>query len=185
MLPKLAMVDPVTSQRWAYWTLLSAIAAFLLFAKLVPLDLSAGKWPGPDWIIAISFAWVLRRRDYVPTLLLAVILLIFDLLLMRPPGLWAALALIGLEFLRSRSALSRDLPFLFEWALVSVVMAVMTLANRLILAIFVVGQPGLGKDLLLLSATVLVYPLVVVISARVLGVRKVAPGEVDQLGHRL
>ena len=179
------MVDPVTSQRWTYWALLSTIAAFVLFAKLVPLDLSAGKWPGPDWIVAISFAWVLRRRDYVPALLLALILLIFDLMLMRPPGLWTALAVIGLEFLRSRAALSRDLPFLFEWALVSVVIVAMTLANRLILAIFVVGQPGLGKDVLLLSATILVYPLVVVVSARVLGVRKVAPGEVDQLGHRL
>ncbi|MBV1869068.1 MAG: rod shape-determining protein MreD [Marinosulfonomonas sp.] len=179
------MVDPVTSQRWGHWILLSAISAFVLFTRLIPLDLSAGMWPGPDWIVAISFAWVLRRRDFVPTPLLAIILLIFDLMLMRPPGLWAALAICGLEFLRSRSVLSRDLPFLLEWALVSIVLVAMTIANRLILAVFVTGQPEVGKDALLLTATILVYPLVVLISSRVLGVSKVAPGEVDKLGHRL
>jgi rod shape-determining protein MreD len=38
--------------------------------------------------------------------------------------------------------------------------------------------------LIRLITTLLVYPIVVVLAARALGIRKIAPGEVDRLGHR-
>ena len=43
---------------------------------------------GPDLLIAFAFAWSLRRPEYVPSLLLALLFLLADLLLQRPPGLW-------------------------------------------------------------------------------------------------
>ena len=156
-----------------------------MFVQILPLDLSAGRWPGPDLLVAIAFVWVLRRPNYVPVLLVGVTILIADLLFLRPPGLWAGLVVLGLEFLRSREQLSRDLPFLFEWMLVAGVLATMSVACRIILTIFVVAQPSFGLTVIQLLATILYYPLVVLASRYVFGVRKVAPGEVDQLGHAI
>jgi rod shape-determining protein MreD len=54
----------------------------------------------------------------------------------------------------------------------------------LILGLFAVTQPGLGLTLIGLVATILAYPLVVILAGRAFGLRKIVPGEVDRLGHR-
>ena len=43
------------------------------------------RWPGPDLIaVRLTLAWVLRRPDYVPALLIALVVLVEDLLLHAP-----------------------------------------------------------------------------------------------------
>ena len=157
----------------------------VLFIRLLPLDLSAGIWPGPDWILVLGFAWVLRRPNFVPVLLFAMVMFTNDLVLMRAPGLWSGLAVIGLEFLRGRFNLSRELPFLFEWAMVSGVVLAISIANRLILSASSVPQPDISLEMILVFGTAAIYPLVVIASSLVLGVRKIPPGAVDDLGHRV
>lgn len=179
------MVNPIIARRVLFWGILLAISAFIIFMRILPLGMPTEHWPGPDWTIAISFAWVLRRPNYVPVFLFAFILLLSDMIYLRPPGLWAGLGVIGLEFLRGRAQFSRELPFLIEWAMVAGVLLIMMLANRTILAVFLVGQNSFAMDSLQLVATIVVYPLIVIISALFLGVRQVVPGEVDQFGHRL
>jgi len=179
------MVDPITSRRWFYRLLFLLISAMVVFFELLPLDLTAGRWPGPDVVVAFTFAWVLRRPDFIPVALVAVVSLTMDMLFLRPPGLWAGLVVMGSEFLRSREPNSRDLPFLVEWVMVSGVLIAMTLAARLILLIFVVTQPSFGLITLQLAVTILCYPIAVAISRMIFGIRKIAPGEVDQLGHPL
>ncbi len=179
------MVDPITSRRWLYRGLFLLISALVAFFQLLPLDLSAGRWPGPDIMVALTFAWVLRRPDFVPVLLIGLVFLVSDLLFLRPPGLWAGLVVLGAEFLRSREPQSRDLPFLVEWAMVSGVLIAMILASRLIQFVFVINQPSFGLVTLHLAATILSYPIVVAVSSMVFGIRKIVPGEVDQLGHSL
>jgi hypothetical protein len=46
-------------------------------------------------------------------------MLVEDLVLLRPPGLWTALVVLATEFMRSRAALTRELNFVVEWLLVS------------------------------------------------------------------
>ncbi len=174
-----------TTRRLLYWALFALVASFVLFIKLLPLDLSTGRWPGPDWLLALGYAWVLRRPNFVPILLFALVMFTYDIMLMRAPGLWAGLCVIGLEFLRGRSLLSRELPFLFEWAMVSGVLLAIAVANRLVLAIFVIQQPEIGLEIIQLLGTIAIYPLVVIVSSYGFGVRKVAPGAVDDLGHRV
>lgn len=50
------MTDRITLLRWAFWGLLVAISAGLLFVRLLPLDLSAGRFPGPDIFMAFVMA---------------------------------------------------------------------------------------------------------------------------------
>ena len=112
-------------------------------------------------------------------------ILLTDIFFMRPLGLWTAAVVIGSEFLRAREPFSRDLPFLLEWMIVSVVIVAMTLGHSLVLATFVVDQPAFGLTLIQMIATIVAYPLVVAFSARVLGLRKMAPGAVDSLGRKI
>lgn len=177
------MVDPVTSRRISYWGLFLLIWLVILLIRILPVDIGAGGWPGPNWTMLLAFAWVLRRQNFVPVFLVALTLILDDLIFMRPPGLWAALSLIGLEFLRGRSQFSRELPFLFEWAMVASVIFAVMLANRVVLAVFVITQPALHLDVFYLVITIATYPLIVMISSQLLGVRQVAPGQVDQMGH--
>lgn len=178
------MVDPLVLRRWFYRLLLPVIATVFLFFHLLPLHVGAAQWPAPDLLVVFAFAWVMRRPEYVPVVLVAVLVVIHDMLFLRPPGVWAALAVIGLEFLRARAGAARDLPFWVEWAQVTGVLVAMTLGYRLILALFMVERAGLGLSLLQLMMSIAVYPLVVFISVNLLGVRRIGPGEIDRIRTR-
>jgi rod shape-determining protein MreD len=175
----------VSSRRIGYRALFLAIAVVMLFARILPLSAIPAHWPGPDLILCVAIAWVLRRPDYVPALSLVAVFLLDDILGMRAPGLWTLIVLLATEFLRSREAMTRDLPFAVEWAMVGGVIAVMMLANRLVLGLFMVPQANLTPVLMHLLSTLVAYPAVVAVSHALLGLKKVAPGEVDALGHRL
>lgn len=179
------MAEVLTTHRWAYRALYLVVSITLIGIGLLPLGDGTAGLPGPDLPVVIAFAWVLRRPDYVPPLLLALVVLLSDAFALRPLGLWAALVVIGAEFLRTRESLLRDLPFLAEWALVTAVLLAITLVNWAILTVFMAVQPELGQHLLRALASALVYPLVVLVSRLVFGLRRVAPGEVDAMGKRL
>ena len=105
------MIDGATRSIWLHRLLFIAIALLLLFLRLLPLGSMAGELPGPDVLLCIVFAWTMRRPDYLPALLITVVVLLDDMILMRPPGLWTALVVIASEFVRARVALTRELNF--------------------------------------------------------------------------
>lgn len=178
------MAEAVRSRRAFYVSLYLGLGAAVLFLRLLPLGPGTGL-PGPDLFLALTCAWVLRRPDYVPVLAIAAAFLVEDLLLGRPPGLWALVVVLGTEFLRARRTVMRDVGFLLEWALVTGVLVAMLLAGRLLTAILMVPQPSLGLSLVQLLATILTFPVVVALSHWAFGVRKPATGEVDMMGRPL
>lgn len=161
------------------------LCAVVVFVHLLPLDGSDGGLPGPDLLVLLAFAWVLRRPHYVPVYLVAGVMLLADLLFMRAPGLWSAIVVLGHEFLRNREQGLRDLPFFVEWGIVASLLLVMTLGEALVLLLAAVDQPRLGLTLFELIVTILAYPVVVAVTVLAFGLRRAAPGEVDELGRRL
>lgn len=179
------MVEGLRSTVWAYRGAFLLVALFLLFVRLLPLGTVAGRWPGPDILLCITVAWVMRRPDFLPVGLIAIVFLLEDIVLMRPPGLWTGLVVLATEFLRARVALTRELTFVVEWMLAAGVMIAMLLAYRVSLTIVLVPQPGFGFATIQTIWSILCYPLVVAASAMALDVRKPATGEVDSYGRRL
>lgn len=177
------MVDPRSLRRWLYRAGFFVLASFIVFLYLLPLRVGAGYWPGPDLLLCFAFTWVMRRPDYVPAWLVALIMVMADFLFLRPPGLWAALTLGGLEFLRRREAQSHELPFVGEWAMVAGVMLAMALCYRLVLAVFMVDQATLGLTILAQISTILAYPLVVLLSTTLFGVHRVSAAEADAMRY--
>jgi len=172
-----------TSNRWIYGAAYFGLMMVTMMFYLIPIDLGPNGLPGPDLLICITFVWVLRRPHFVPTPLIALVFLIADMLMMRPLGLWAALVVMGVEFLRAREAVTREQPFPMEWAMVSGVMLAIIIANRLFLMIFAVGQTGLGLSLLQFLATVVAYPVIVLASRILFGVGKMMPSDTDARGR--
>jgi rod shape-determining protein MreD len=177
---RLLRADP-----WGYRGLYLGLALLLLFLRLLPLGNSAGAFPGPDVLLCLTIAWVMRRPDFLPIWLLVAVFLAEDLILMRPPGLWTALVLMATEFLRGRTALTRELNFLVEWVLASGLMLAMLLAYRLIFLVTLVPQPPFGFAAVQVVWSALAYPVVVGLSRLAFDLKKPATGEIDGQGRRL
>ncbi|KEO60346.1 hypothetical protein [Thioclava indica] len=179
------MIDPLTSRRIRYRALYVAIALVLILVRMLPVDHTPGGLPGPDLTLAITLAWLLRRPEYVPALLIVAVFLLEDMLFWRPIGLWALIVLGATEFLRAREQSLRDLPFALEWALVAAILVAMMVVKRVVLIVVLLDQPSLGLELFQMLMTLAAYPVVVLVSRVGFGLRRAAPGEVDAFGHRL
>jgi rod shape-determining protein MreD len=177
------MIDPIRASRFGHRLLYLGLIAILLFLRILPLTALPPGIPGPDLALGLTMAWVLRRPDYVPVVLIAAVVLLEDLLFMRPPGLWALIVVLGTEFLRRREVMTRDLPFVLEWVLIGAVLFAMIFANRLVLQVFLVPQTPLWLVLIQGLTTLAAYPAVVFLTRHVLGLHRAAIGEVDELGH--
>jgi rod shape-determining protein MreD len=179
---------PITrplTQIWFYRTAFVLLATLLVFLSLLPLNTVPRSWAGPDILLCITFAWMVRRPDYLPAILVASVFLIMDFILQRPPGLWAALVFMASEVLRARSGRLRNSTILAEWGAVIGLIFAITLINRVTLSAVIADQAPMTLVLTQLIATFLAYPMVVGTSHFLFGVRKSAPGQVNSLGHRL
>jgi len=155
----------------------------LIVAALLPLAPGRIGLPGPDLLTALTLAWVARRPEQVPVLSVAVIGLVADILLFRPLGLGAAIAVVASEVPRRREHRWREHGFLVEWLRVAILMVLMVLAERTIRTLFFIPDtlaplPPLGQDILRLIATVAVYPLVAGLLGA-LGLHRAVPGRMD------
>lgn len=166
------------SRVWLFRAGFFLLAGAAGFVQLLPLDIGPDDWvPGQELVLVMAFAWVVRRPEYVPALLLAAVFLIADILFMRPPGLWAALVVLAGEFLRGRRARAFAATLFTEWFLIAIVLLVMKVVETVILLLSGTGHAGLEVTIMHLGLAILFYPVVVLLSERVLGIRKLHPGD--------
>lgn len=172
------------SRLWTMRIAFGALVLLILFMHLLPLQTATGGLIWPDFVLCFALAWSVRRPEYVPAVLLAGAFLLSDLLLQRPPGLWALLALIACEQMKAQSRGLRDATLMAEFVAVTLRIVGIGIAYRLILAILLVDSTPIGPALIQIVVTVLAYPVVVAITHAVLGVRKAAPNEFGSKGVR-
>jgi rod shape-determining protein MreD len=176
-------VSSATSARhvWTYRVVFLGVCAALITLRLLPLGLGETGLPGPDLILALTFAWLLRQPAVVPLASIVAVFLVADFLFQRPPGLWTALAVLASESLRRRRLQMTEFPFLVEWGAIAGAVAGMVLAERVVLWVLFVDPPSLGLTLTHGIVTVAIYPLVVAVSKFVFGLRKLGPAELEPL----
>ncbi|MEX0348709.1 MAG: rod shape-determining protein MreD [Paracoccaceae bacterium] len=173
------------SRIWIMRLVYCALMVLILFFHLLPLDTVPRHWAPPDLFVAFTFAWVTRRPDYVPVLLVAAVMLTVDLLLQKPPGLLAAMVVAGCAFLRGRAATpASETGFVTEWLTVSGVLFAIFAADRAILGLTEIGSPPFLLSASQLVLTILFYPIAVAISQIVFGVRKLKRSDADAVGAR-
>ena len=162
-----------------------ALVFVLFFTQLLPLDTRPSVWAPPNWLLAVTLAWITRRPDFVPVYFVVAVFFLADMLFQRPPGLWTALVVILTEILRARSSGLRDLPLLLEWGTVAVGIVAITLINRAVLMVVMTPQPPLGLTLIEMVMTIVFFPVVMAAAHFVFGVSRPALGQTDSRGHRL
>ncbi|MEY8827441.1 rod shape-determining protein MreD [Sedimentitalea sp. XS_ASV28] len=178
------MSDMPLSHTWAMRLWFLVLCAVIIFFHLMPLETTPRNWAPPDLLIAFILAWALRRPDYVPALSVAAVILMADLLFQRPPGLMALLVVLGCEFLKSRANSHGETSFIVEWFNVCVVIAGITVLDRLILTMTLVDRAPLSLHLIQMVLTMAIYPLAAFVTQTLLGVRRPSPGNSDALGNR-
>lgn len=166
------MIESQRRQQLFGQALYVALFLTVLFSRLLPLNPGRAIWPGPDLVLCMTIGWVLCRPDQVPVLTIAALFLIEDIVLLRPPGLWTAIVVMGTEAARTREARWRELPFMVEWLRVTTLIAMMMLAYRFAQALFFVPLPPLGQVVMQFTATVAAYPLVAGLLRWPLGLRR-------------
>ncbi|MDS9468342.1 rod shape-determining protein MreD [Paracoccus sp. MBLB3053] len=166
------MIETARRKRLAGRGLFIVLFLAILFLRLMPLNPGQVVWPGPDISLCLTLAWVLRRPDHAPVLIIALLFLIEDIMLFRPLGLWTAIVVMGSEAARSRELRWRELPFMVEWLRVAMLMAMLMLGYRIVLAVFFLPMPPLGQVILQFIATTAAYPIVVGLLRWPLGLRR-------------
>lgn len=179
------MDDPLLRRTWLGRFAYILIALALIFIKLLPLSTTPGGLPGPDLVLAITYAWLFRRPEQIPAVSIVLVFFVFDMVFLKAPALWTLIMLGSTEFLRSRLSHHSNMPFLAEWSVVAVLLSLAILSEQLLLSVFILPRPGLGIALLQGVFTLLAYPIVVVVLRFGLGLRNIAPGEVYDTGRKL
>ena len=178
------MIEAARRRRLSGQIMFVLLGLAILFVRLLPLTPGAVAWPGPDVLLCLTLAWVLRRPEQVPVLVIAALFMVENMLLQRPLGLWAAIVVLGTEAARPHEGRWREQAFLFEWLRVAVLILGMLMADRLAQAACFIPddmapRPPLGQVLLQFIATVSAYPLVVWAARVLVGLRHAAPGETE------
>lgn len=179
------MVERTDGKTWINRAVFACLAFVIIVLELVPLDMRPSAFAMPDIVLVVTLVWVARKPRYLPVIVIAVLFLMADFFFMRPPGLWAALVVILTETIRGQNRDFRNMSLLVEWGTIAVGIVVITLANRIILAVVMAPQAPFGLTLLEMVATIAIYPIVVVIAHFAFGVTRTAPGEVGNKGHLL
>lgn len=171
---------------WIKRASFAALTLIILFAHLIPLETAAPSgWAGVDLLMVFALAWSVRRPDYVPVVLLAILFLLADLLLQRPPGLWALLMLLACEWLKAQAHTLRDAGIPVEYLKVAAVIVGIYVVNRLVLGIMLIDLPSLGLYLLQMVVTLIAYPFAVFVTHVFMGVRKTTAGDLGAGGSAL
>jgi rod shape-determining protein MreD len=177
------MAERSATRLWGMRMVFVLLAFVILFAHLLPLRALPPGVAGPDLLVAFAFAWVMRRPDFAPPLLIAAVMLMADLLLQRPPGLWAALVLLASEWLKGQDRRVRENTFVAEWVTVGLALAAITLLYRLVLGALIVAPGPLFLAVMQFAMTMAAYPVAVALSVLLFGVRRAAHGEFDPVGR--
>ncbi len=181
------MIDGARRRQLVGITFYVALGLAILFLRLLPLNPGKVSWPGPDLLLCLTFAWILRRPEQVPALIVAAMFLVEGLLLLKPIGLWAAIVLMATEIARRNEHRWRDQPFLLEWLRIGLLVLGAVMLDRIVQAAFFVPQtlaprPPLGQVLMNVIATVAAYPLVVLAARWLVGLRRAPPGNLAATG---
>lgn len=177
------MARGVATERWLFGLAYAGLLACLILVNLMPLKIVPGRLPGPDLMVCLTLAWVLRRPQFVPLPVVAGLFLLADMFFMRPLGLWAAIVVVAVETLRVREPAIRDQTFPVEWGLVAGMVLAMTAANRLVQTVFLVDQVSLALEFSQAIVTILAYPLVVLVTRFVFGITKMRPDDTEAQGR--
>ena len=127
--------------------------------QTLPFRTSPTYFIGPDLALLITLTWIMIRPDVMVPALVALTLLLTDLVLQRPPGLWSLIVLSTGMFLRLRAESFVERMFFLEWAMAAGIIATCYLVNYFALLVTFLPTNDISAVLIQALLTVACYPL--------------------------
>ena len=136
------------------------IAIFLIMLPTLPIQTNFNPIFIPDLLLIMTFTWVMQRPDIIGPITITIVFLFADFILQRPPGLWTVIVLLAATFLGMRSARFKEVFFIYEWAIVSLIIVFCYLTQYILMRLTFLAS----YDLQLLTITGLItiffYPVI-------------------------
>ncbi len=171
------MTDTSGMMLWGGRALYAVLALVCIYLPLLPVDPGLRGVVLPDLFFLLSAAWVIRRPDTAPFWLIAIMAFIGDMMLNRPPGLWAFCLLAATEAIRMRAFDQHERMFLQEWIAATLVFGAALAVFHLILFVTLVPVPSNGWTMRLFLVTVISYPIAVLVLHWVVRIRFPEPAK--------
>ncbi len=173
------MNDGFSGKLWLYRLGFVCFGMLSVFMSLLPTEIDFNGWGRPDLVVVLALVWAVRRPYYAPVFMVGLIVFFQDLMLQRPPGLHAALIMIPLMRLQKRAYRPSDTTFMEEWANAAIALIAIAIATRLILNIAFLDLPRFSVHLSSVIFSIAAYPIVAVISQRILGITPLSLSEIE------
>ena len=162
-----------------------AVGILLIVSSLLPLNLAAGSWPGPDLLYCITMVYMIRRPEFLPVWSVLIVFFLREILTTAPLGLWTMLMVIGTEIVRSNIQAFREYIFGLEWLWVTAIYGGALLIQNIVLSLALSHQPAGLDQFYQFLFTVAAYPIIVAVMRFGFNIQRPPPGEIDAWGHRL
>ncbi len=161
--------------------LLLGLGIGAIHIPLVPYSLAAEDGGPPDLLFCLVVAWMVRRPDTAPLVLILALGLLADVLNSRPLGLGALALVLSSELFRAQRSLLFGVPFVLEWIAVVLTLIVTALCAFLLLKVTFIDGPSMRQLMSQALVTALFYPVMVVFLHWIIGIR--APEARAQTGR--
>ena len=135
------------------------IGLLIIFFQILPLQTTPQSWSGPNILLVFFAALVIKRPEFTSSLLIAVVFLIEDFFLMRPPGLMSSLTVLGLYILKRKFQNQEDTSLVFVWGNVAICLTLILLICYFVLKLLFIPSAGLRLTIMEITVTLAIYPI--------------------------
>ena len=135
------------------------IGLLIIFFQILPLQTTPQSWSGPNVLLVFFAALVIKRPEFTSSLLIAVVFLIEDFFLMRPPGLMSSLTVLGLYILKTKFQNQEETSLVFVWGNVAICLTLILLICYFVLKLLFIPSAGLRLTIMEITVTLAIYPI--------------------------
>ncbi len=135
------------------------IGMLIIFFQILPLQTTPQTWSGPSVLLVFFAAIVTKRPEFSSSFLIAIIFLIEDFFLMRPPGLMSSMTVLGFYFLKRKFQNQEEMSLLFVWGSVATCLSFILLLYYFISILLFIPSAGFRLTLMEIIVTLALFPI--------------------------
>ena len=144
---------------FAHQILYFCIGLLIIFFQILPLQTTPQNWSGPNVLLVFFAAIVTKRPEFTSSFLIALIFLIEDFFLMRPPGLMPALIVISFFILKRKIQNQEENSLIFIWVNVATYLTLVLLSYYMISVLLFLPSAGFSLTLMEIIVSLALYPI--------------------------
>jgi rod shape-determining protein MreD len=135
------------------------IGLLIIFFQILPLQTTPQSWSGPNVLLVFFAALVIKRPEFISSILIAVVFLMEDFFLMRPPGLMSSLTVLGLYILKTKFQNQEETSLVFVWGNVAICLTLILLICYFVSKLLFIPSAGLKLTIMEITVTLAIYPI--------------------------